>query len=107
MAKRIWVAAYNHDYNEWSLAFADPRLAVIDAAREFDCTPNLSDGATSEFWDQLNMAYENGDWKGFTLHEIDLDTLEARKLGPTDLVYTLAELAEVDPDFEENPAPTA
>ena len=36
---------------------------------------------------------------------IDLDTLEARKLGPTDLEYTLAELAEGDADFED-PAPT-
>lgn len=102
----IWVVAYNHNYNEFSRAFNDPRLAAIDIARELNITAMISRaGATEAFWDRVNEEYEANSWKGLTVHKLDPESLEMEKYGPEDLRFTLEELSEADPDFAITPPP--
>ncbi|MCW3783878.1 hypothetical protein [Defluviimonas salinarum] len=95
---RIWVVAYNHEYNETAAAFADPRSAVIDIASQTGCSDALENGADEEFWEAVMEAYEGG-WKGLSVHELDTATLEMTKRSPEDLRFTREELAEVDDRF--------
>lgn len=100
----IWVVAYNHDYNEYSRAFNDPRLAAIDIAREFNITAVISRaGAKEAFWDRINEEYEANSWKGLTVHSLDPESLEMVKRAPEEMQFTLAELSEADPDFAITP----
>jgi len=100
----IWVVAYNCDYNEYSHAFNDPRLAAIDIAREFEITAMISRaGATEAFWERVNEEYEGNSWKGLSVHRLDAESLEMEKLAPEGLIFTLEELSEADPDFAITP----
>jgi len=100
----IWVVAYNHDYHEYAHAFGDPRLAVIDIAREFSLTAAISRaGANEAFWERVNEEYAANSWKGLMVHSLDPKSLEMMKVAPEDLQFTLEDLAEADPDFAITP----
>jgi hypothetical protein len=102
---QLWILSYNHSQTEWSDVFTDPRLAVIDIARELGCTQELSNGVDADFWTAIDKAYVAGDWKGMSIHELDFISASMVRVKQEDLTYTLQQLAEVDQDFSQTNEP--
>jgi hypothetical protein len=81
----IFLAHFNHDYREWTVAKASRAEAVAVIADAFGITapPEDEDHAdlatyldTPAFWREVADTYESGNWKGLTFQTLDPVTLE-------------------------------
>lgn len=67
----IYLVHYNYDYDE-SLRSGRDLHAVLGHIREtFEVEVEICD---KEFAQEVDLSYEGGNWKGFTLHALDPET---------------------------------
>ncbi len=82
---KVYLCHYNYDYNEWTAAFRTKEEAIEDIAEAFalgkhdDPETELVNGS-AEFWEAVRERYEDEDWKGFTFHRLDTETMNLEVL---------------------------
>lgn len=78
----IHIVHCNYDYEENLAVFDTEAKAMEWISESFDVDEDFESepANTPEFWAEVDDAYAAGDWKGFTYHTLDTETLALRKV---------------------------
>lgn len=72
----LYIATYNHDYEESAYAFTSRPAAVAHIAETFECE---AEHDTPAFWQEVNETYGEGKWKGLMFFSLDTVSLKIKQ----------------------------